>query len=446
MYQFTITLPLPERKPKPEPELANHVYDEESFRFDEPTIELILTILLCVTPWLHQHLKLGVKALAVAGWQTVSRIVDQLKQISNQLRKVFDRACDRFERLAPVLFWQCVSWSIFASIYYLMAWMNPVGLSILASGVWTYALSLHEGVQYSYGDIVSRHIMWGSPIIVGITPFAFAIYAYYQCRIDYHMFLTLGGSGSPQSWNDFKRVTLLGAFGQIDTFEPPKNHSGEKGYIFDIPFRKLRTSTPWIAGIVHQRQITQYSPEEVRDYLIDTVFQITESNVSRVVVDTSFLERNTQGFRAHDHRMTKPVFRTFGGEIAHPHVDGSLHVMLHPADIDQVLDKGWEERHPLARANWWWRWFFLMCDERPPIPEDLVLIYAPRDKDEVDVIAEIVDAAIDYVTGPRTEHDDAAGAGHTKSEADQSEPVAEPVAALEKAAETEDEHETLLLA
>ena len=55
---------------------------------------------------------------------------------------------------------------------------------------------------------------------------------------------------------------------------------------------------------------------------------------------------------AHCNYVKLPLFRTFGSEITHPHhVDGSLHVMLHLQDIQPVVETGWGERHPIARAD-----------------------------------------------------------------------------------------------
>lgn len=59
---------------------------------------------------------------------------------------------------------------------------------------------------------------------------------------------------------------------------------------------------------------------------------------------------------------------TCGGEVCHSHPsDGSLHLVLHPADVRAVLEKGWGERHPLAwddgEDGWcWWWWAAGVCD------------------------------------------------------------------------------------
>lgn len=62
---------------------------------------------------------------------------------------------------------------------------------------------------------------------------------------------------------------------------------------------------------------------------------------------------------------------------------------LHPADAKLVLENGWGERHPLARGGWCRRF----------VPREFVLIYAPRDEDEVEIMMRIVAASVWWVSG-----------------------------------------------
>jgi hypothetical protein len=66
-----------------------------------------------------------------------------------------------------------------------------------------------------------------------------------------------------------------------------------------------------------------------------------------------------------------------------------MHLTLHPSDAKLMLENGWGERHPLARGGWCRRF----------VPKEFVLIYAPRDEAEVDVVIEIVAASIWWVSG-----------------------------------------------
>ena len=66
-----------------------------------------------------------------------------------------------------------------------------------------------------------------------------------------------------------------------------------------------------------------------------------------------------------------------------------MHLVLPPADLRVVLERGWGERHPLARGGWFERF----------VPEGFVMVYAPRDAWEVEVVMRITKAAAGYVRG-----------------------------------------------
>jgi hypothetical protein len=70
-----------------------------------------------------------------------------------------------------------------------------------------------------------------------------------------------------------------------------------------------------------------------------------------------------------------------GREFAHlhPEPDRSLHAML-PLDVaEQAIEAGWAEVHPVARMGL--------------IPPTAVMLYAPRDEDELDVVERLVRAS-----------------------------------------------------
>lgn len=77
----------------------------------------------------------------------------------------------------------------------------------------------------------------------------------------------------------------------------------------------------------------------------------------------------------------------FQHDRLHIHTDNSIHVCLHPKDAALVVDQGWGVTFPLAGR---------------PSPSGglldfgLVLLYAPRDADECNVVKQIMDAGIKY--------------------------------------------------
>ena len=76
-----------------------------------------------------------------------------------------------------------------------------------------------------------------------------------------------------------------------------------------------------------------------------------------------------------------------GREFAHIHPvpDASLHAALPPEVAQEATSKGWAEKHPEARMGY--------------IPQNVVMIYAPSDWQEIEVVAELVVEAYRYASG-----------------------------------------------
>ena len=66
-----------------------------------------------------------------------------------------------------------------------------------------------------------------------------------------------------------------------------------------------------------------------------------------------------------------------------------MHLVLSPYDADAVLMAGWAERHPLSRGGWFERF----------VPATFVMIYAPRDEEEIQSVLRIIRAAAWFVEG-----------------------------------------------
>lgn len=69
----------------------------------------------------------------------------------------------------------------------------------------------------------------------------------------------------------------------------------------------------------------------------------------------------------------------------HPPRDGSLHARL-PADLArEAIDAGWAEPHPLAAQG--------------ILPEGMVMLYGPRDPEELETVFRLVEASWRYARG-----------------------------------------------
>ena len=82
--------------------------------------------------------------------------------------------------------------------------------------------------------------------------------------------------------------------------------------------------------------------------------------------------------------LDHPEALVVGRELGHVHPDGTLHLTLPPDLAREAIDAGWADPHPLTR-HWG--------------VETYVLLFAPRDAGELDVIAHLVANAHAYVTG-----------------------------------------------
>lgn len=121
-------------------------------------------------------------------------------------------------------------------------------------------------------------------------------------------------------------------------------------------------------------QLDQNAPLALQERLFETA-----QSLPGVVVGPSFV--SVPGARAfHLPDQINPANKSFmiEREFAHLHPpgDGSLHMTL-PADIvDTVIENEWAERHPLAG--------------RYGLPANIVMVYGPRDEDELEVVTELL--------------------------------------------------------
>ncbi|GBC72035.1 hypothetical protein HRbin02_01824 [Candidatus Calditenuaceae archaeon HR02] len=123
----------------------------------------------------------------------------------------------------------------------------------------------------------------------------------------------------------------------------------------------------------HQ-QISQNPSAEVYNKLADLLFSIPE-----VQEEASLI--SVPGARAlwlsSEKVNPSPDSFMVEREFAHLHppYDGSMHLMAPPNWVDEILGKGWGERHPLAGHA---------------IPRNAVMVYAPRNEHEVKIVHNIV--------------------------------------------------------
>lgn len=205
------------------------------------------------------------------------------------------------------------------------------------------------------------------------------------CWLDYKAFLALGPGGTPPTLSGYLRVKTLGLFALQNPHKPgptPRELQGTAGHLQSLPRRK--GSKPVTKGIAPHRQVTQRAGLDA--------YRLLEAAIHRIGQESEWLHIGTSCFEKHGTGLfsRSPTQKTCLGEICHTHPsDGSMHLTLHPKDVKIVLEAGWGERHPLARGGWFERF----------VPAGFMMIYAPTTPKDVEVLMEIVEAAVWFVSG-----------------------------------------------
>ncbi|KAJ7494633.1 hypothetical protein B0H11DRAFT_1716962 [Mycena galericulata] len=212
---------------------------------------------------------------------------------------------------------------------------------------------------------------------------------------NYRKYLSLGESVltrlGPLGWLVALTLTGLGRE-TLSTEEYARDPNKERWLEVIPPERRgARPTTGW--HCVPHRQLDRFPTDEMAKRLVAIFEKHCAANTTLVKVVPSPHEVLDPGIIIHPdipspHKDADQDLR----EIAHIHpIDHSLHVVLSPADCKTVVDLGWGQRHPLSGVN-----RFI------PAPNTYLLIYAPRDEEELDVVERIIVASIGYMTNSRS--------------------------------------------
>jgi hypothetical protein len=209
---------------------------------------------------------------------------------------------------------------------------------------------------------------------------------------DYANFINLGPGGTPSTFLGYLKITYLRLFALSDPYSPatlPANICPATGYYQQTnSWLPQRTGPrPTIAGIAPQRQLNQ--PGCI------TMYQMLRTSIENLAIrDPDTFQTGSSCFEKKGLALfsRNPINATCRGEICHVHhSDRSMHMNLHPDDAKIVLEKGWGERHPLARGGWM----------KAYVPREFIMVYAPRNRTELDIVCDIIQAAGFWVSGER---------------------------------------------
>ncbi|KAK7757421.1 hypothetical protein SLS62_000434 [Diatrype stigma] len=260
-------------------------------------------------------------------------------------------------------------------------------------------------------------VWWYSVVPVGLIWSAIewisCIYTDYSQLLDDGLNVDLGIQGRPPLYIwAFSRVMYW--FAGVDVTKRPRTRYGP-GQLGALPQRQ--GPRPTLLGMT-QRQVDQLTPPHIMAQLETLVDEVVAAELEnddatrpasmRIANKASFLEGGLQAIRRNLNGQTDvdiggPVDVNgsfngpdeFGGEVFHLRRDGTSLAVLHPRDVRAVLRARLGERHRLASGKWSWRFLFhSILETRCPFPEGSVILYAPRNQEEVGILWEIILAAI----------------------------------------------------
>ncbi|KAH7915648.1 hypothetical protein BJ138DRAFT_1141364, partial [Hygrophoropsis aurantiaca] len=206
---------------------------------------------------------------------------------------------------------------------------------------------------------------------------------------NYNAYIDMGPGGLP--WNAYGWLIAL--------YRKPFSRETKSTALYDKDANKTsyikdpasikerrgeRPATTW--HVFPSRQLNKFAPSDIQSRLIAIFDKHANANPSLVEVVPSRFERIhpaivINSLKDSPHKAAIMAKR----EICHIHRgrDFSLHATMAPQDCKLVIERGWGERHPLAGSHF--------------LPKEYVLLYAPRDDEELAVVEKLMCAAIGYM-------------------------------------------------
>ncbi|KIW32324.1 uncharacterized protein PV07_03878 [Cladophialophora immunda] len=231
-----------------------------------------------------------------------------------------------------------------------------------------------------------------------------ALSALVWCIRDYHAFLALGPGGASYNVKGWAFVTMLRLFalskrGATQVSDYPTDGAHED--IKNLPNRKGERAA--VGGIIPHRQLSQHAPDEMKPYITNLFKNVVVQNSDILEERLSLYEKHNPALFVREEVLAnkdpaapKPssTAYTARGECGHIHPDYSIHLYLSPADARLIIEKGWGERHRLSKPKTA-RFTF----ENAHVADTYLMIYGPRDTDEVEVVRKILQNSIRFMSG-----------------------------------------------
>lgn len=209
---------------------------------------------------------------------------------------------------------------------------------------------------------------------------------------DYQAWVALGVGGLPHTFDGYRTLKQLGEKMRdpldVQNLNNLSGKVGDLGTLKKLP--KRNGPRPHIAPFaIPHRQTDQHNDTTIRKLETTMVEEFSKSKEYALAYKQSFFERHNKALFVRDSINGNPTIMPIThAEVGHVHpTDGSMHMILSPSDAKVVIMSGWGELHGLAGQTF--------APGRQLAP-GYMMIYAPRDKRELEVVKQIMEAAIRY--------------------------------------------------
>lgn len=222
----------------------------------------------------------------------------------------------------------------------------------------------------------------------------------------YRGYLALGPGGLPHNvfgWalqallRPFARETKSTAVYEADASVWAFPSHGRVSFLWraELPARSPPVPPVVPDYIAPQRQVTQVGKAPIIAAMDEFLASLAGKNEGLLAIKGSKLEDHassalwivdTETQADNDRPLADYLKPLVQGELVHVHSEGSSHITLSLADAAKAIGAGWGERHPLSGVKGF------------GLPVSYVMLYAPRDKDELEVWKNFVRASVEFTT------------------------------------------------
>ena len=185
-----------------------------------------------------------------------------------------------------------------------------------------------------------------------------------------------------------KLVLFLHLLPSLCLFAPPTSVAAMNSQVFKLLPRK--GPKPNTTSRLPHSQLDGHGPDSIVKQLHDYCFTTwpdtvanEESGISVPGARAMVLHRDCNCHSSNGNKRAFMVGREFAH--IHPYPDpGSMHLTLSAKDAKYVINQGWGEDHYLVTQGHW--------------PKGLVMIFSPRDEEELDQVKTIVAKSYEFAT------------------------------------------------